>query len=124
MEPGVSGQAEIVQRIGFPIHQSRNWLKLLGVLSILSGILAVFTIVGIVIAWLPIWLGVLLYQSGELVDRAYMSGDERALIASLSKLKTYFLISGIMALIGIACAMIAMSLGMLGAIAGLASMRG
>jgi Family of unknown function (DUF5362) len=123
MEPGASGQADLVQRIGFPIHQSRGWLKLLGVVSILSGILMVFTILGIVIAWLPIWLGVLLYQSAELVDRAYTSGDERTLIASLSKLKLYFIISGIMSLIGVAFMMILMSLGMLGAVARFAASR-
>ena len=123
MEPVAPSQTEIVQRIGFPLHQSKGWLKLLGILSVLSGILAVFTIVGILVAWLPIWLGILLYQSADLVDRAYATGDERQLIASLSKLKTYFTIYGVMALIGIACTMILMSLGMLGAIAGLASLN-
>jgi hypothetical protein len=118
MEPVAPGTTEIVQRIGLPMHQSKGWLKLLGIISILSGALVALTIVGVVIAWLPIWLGVLLYQSADLADRAYATGDERQLIASLSKLKTYFTIYGVMAVIGIACWMIVMSIAMLAGISG------
>ncbi|NIW79677.1 MAG: hypothetical protein GWN16_09545, partial [Calditrichae bacterium] len=46
------------------------WLKFLGIVSIISGAVVAITIVGIIIAWLPIWLGVLLFQAG---DRAYQS---------------------------------------------------
>jgi hypothetical protein len=122
MEPGAFSHTELVQRIGLPMHQSKGWLKFLGVMSILWGVCAVlFTLgIGIVFAWLPIWMGVLLYQSAELADRAYTSGDEASLVASLSKLKLYFVITGILMLIGLAFFMVVASLGMLGALSGLA----
>ncbi len=48
--------------------QSKGWLKFLGVLSIIGGVLSALTIVGILVAWLPIWMGVLLFQAGSQAD--------------------------------------------------------
>jgi hypothetical protein len=125
MEPGAYSQTELVQRIGLPVQQSKGWLKFLGIMSILWGVVSVlFTLgIGIVFAWLPIWMGVLLYQAAALADRAHATGDEASLVASLSKLKLYFVISGILMALGIAFLMIVMSFGMLGALAGLARFR-
>ena len=118
MEADSSPEFDLVRRIGLPIHQSRGWLKLLGVLSIVYGILAMLTIVGIIFAWLPIWLGVLLYQAAGLADSAYISGDEKALTAALGKLKTYITISGVLALLGLVFGALVFTFGLLGAILG------
>lgn len=122
MEQTASDQRHLVQRIGLPIHQSKGWLKLLGVLSIVYGGFMALSIVGLLIAWLPIWMGVMLYQSSNLIDQAYTSGDETVLIESLGKLKTYFTITGVLALIGLIVMGLAMSFGLLGAVAGLMSL--
>ena len=45
----------IIKELSLPIYQSRGWMKLIGVMSIIGGVLAAFTIVGILICWLPIW---------------------------------------------------------------------
>ena len=74
--------------------------------SIVSGALAAISIVGIVFAWLPIWLGVLLWQSGNAVESAHETGDAASFLKSQDKLKTYFLITGIVSLIGIILAVI------------------
>ncbi len=125
MEPVAVSHTELVQRIGLPMQQSKGWLKFLGIMSIISGVCTVlFTLgLGIVIAWLPVWMGVLLYQSAELADRAYTSGDETSLVAALSKIRLYFVITGVMMIVGIAFGMIVVSFGMLGAIASLARFR-
>lgn len=109
-------QASIVRELGLPLLESKGWIKFLGVVSIIQGIIAVFSIVGILIAWLPIWIGVLLYQSATILERAYHSGDKNTYYRAMSKLRTYFIIQGIMTLIGILIAAIALSLGLMGAI--------
>jgi hypothetical protein len=76
-------------------------MKFLGVLLIIGGILYAITIVGIIIAWLPIWMGVVLFQAGSSSEQAYFSGDKFSLLKSLNQLKLYFTIMGIMTLIGI-----------------------
>jgi hypothetical protein len=47
----------LIQVLSMPIYQARGWLKFLGVLSFIGGIFQALSIVGIVIAWLPIWMG-------------------------------------------------------------------
>jgi hypothetical protein len=85
-------------------------------MSILQGVITIFTIIGIFIAWLPIWIGVLLYQTASIMDRAFHTGDKHTFNQSLSKLKTYFMIQGILTLLGLIVAVIALSLGVLGAL--------
>ncbi|MDZ7342384.1 MAG: DUF5362 domain-containing protein [candidate division KSB1 bacterium] len=79
--------------------QSKGWLKFLGVLSIIYGILTAITIVGILIAWLPIWMGVLLFQAGSRADSAALTKDSSQLVTMMDKLRVYFMIQGVLVLI-------------------------
>ncbi|MCK4606166.1 MAG: hypothetical protein KAU35_02600 [candidate division Zixibacteria bacterium] len=74
-------------------------MKLLGVVMIVQGILSALTIVGIVICWLPIWLGVLLFKAAGAAEAAQLTGDRMQLEESLRKIKTYFVINGVLMLI-------------------------
>ena len=65
MEMNAANPATTVREVGLPIYQSKGWLKFLGVLSILQGIMAAITLVGLVIAWLPIWIGVVLHRAPD-----------------------------------------------------------
>lgn len=116
METQASDQSVLLREVGLPLYQSKGWMKFLGIMSIIQGVVAVFTLIGILIAWLPIWVGVILYQSASTMERAYISGDKGEFYEALGKLKTYFLIQGIITLIGIIIALFALSLGMMGAI--------
>ncbi len=109
-------QLTLVREMGFPLYQGKGWIKFLGILSIVQGVIAALTIVGIIFAWLPIWIGVLLYQSATTMEKAYAMGDRKTFADAMGKLKTYFLIQGITALLGIIIAIFAISLGMLGVI--------
>ncbi len=82
------------------LKSMKGWLKFLGILSIAGGALYALTIVGIIFAWLPIWIGVVLYQAGERADRYIASEDEAVLVEFMGKLNTYFTILGIAALVG------------------------
>ena len=95
-----------VQQLSMPIYQTRGWLKFLGVLSIISGVASALSIVGILFAWLPIWMGVLMFQAGSSIESASQLGDKFAFLRSLGSLKTYFVLQGVLALVGIVFALI------------------
>jgi hypothetical protein len=95
----------MVRELSNPIYQARGWLKFLGVLSIIGGIVQALSIVGIIIAWLPIWMGVLMFQAGSSIDAAGQGGDKFAFLNSLGSLKTYFVLQGVLSLIGIIIAL-------------------
>lgn len=94
-------EPRMIQELSVPIHQARGWLKFLGVMSIIGGVGQALTIVGILFAWLPIWMGVLMYQAGSSIDSASQFGDKFAFLRSLGSLKTYFVLQGVLTLIGI-----------------------
>jgi hypothetical protein len=87
----------LVQELSAPIYQARGWLKFLGVLTIIAGIPAIFGLVGI----LQIWIGVLMFQAGSSIEAAAQLGDRLAFLKSMGSLKTYFVIQGVLALLGI-----------------------
>ena len=93
---------ETVRKIIRPIDESRGWMKLLAVVMIVQGVFLAITIIGLLIAWLPIWLGVLLWQSADSARKAREAGDEAIAVMSLTKLKTMITIYGVVALIGVA----------------------
>ena len=84
-----------------PVYQSKGWLKLLGVVLIINGVVAIFTLVGIVICWLPIWMGILLFKAASMIEVAQVNGDKVQLLESLKKIKTYFVINGVLMLIAL-----------------------
>jgi Family of unknown function (DUF5362) len=92
---------QTVLQLSMPIYQARGWLKFLGVLSIISGIGGALSIVGIIFAWLPIWMGVLMLQAGSSIEAAGQLGDKFAFLRSMGSLKTYFVLQGVLALLGI-----------------------
>lgn len=101
MEQTNVDQANVIKEVSIPIYQARGWMKLLGILNIIGGVMLAITLVGIIIAWLPIWMGVILYQAGSSSEQAYFNGDKYSLVKSLTQLKLYFTINGILALIAI-----------------------
>jgi hypothetical protein len=94
-------ESSVIQEVSTPIYESRGWIKLTAILSIINGVLIAFSIVGILIAWLPIWMGVVLYKSASSIEPAKESGHKYALIESLNNMKTYFTIMGVVNLIGL-----------------------
>lgn len=86
-----------------------GWLKLVGVVSIIMGVITALTLVGLLTAWLPIWQGILLLRAGN--DLGSVSIREReAVLSGLRHLKTYFIIQGVVVIIGIAFSMIVLFL--------------
>lgn len=90
---------ELMKDLIEPIYRAKFWMQLTGVMLIISGILTALTIVGIIVAWIPIWVGVVLMQAAKAADKAYQGGDDREVKFALNKIKTYFTIFGVMTLI-------------------------
>jgi len=104
---GISGgEPQIIREVSAPLFEAKGWMRFLGVLMILYGVLMIMTIVGILICWLPIWLGVCLLRAAGSTELAQTGGDKIQLMMAMSRLRTFFTIQGILALIGLILAVI------------------
>jgi hypothetical protein len=84
-----------------------GWMKFVGILTIIGGCLQALSILGLVIAWLPIWMGVVLTKAGSKAGEYADKGDFASLEGLTGQLKTYFTISGIMIIVSFAVAIVA-----------------
>ncbi len=105
-----------------PLHRGKFWMQLLAVVSILYGVLLALTIVGLIVAWIPIWAGVVLMQAAGASSRAFQSGDALEMKHAMGKLKTYFTIFGVLMLIGIILMVVSMIFGIGAGLLGMESM--
>lgn len=102
--PGVTStpapSEQLVKELSEKAAGSSGWMKFLGVLMVIYGVFLIFSIWGILICWLPIWLGILLFRAAgdaELASR----GAPKQLLEYVRRLNRYFMIQGILALIGV-----------------------
>lgn len=96
-----------VSDLATPLSSGAGWMKFVGIMFILQGAMTALSLIGIVIAWIPIWIGVLVMQSAGAIERAQISGDAMAMKEALGKLRTYFVIQGVFYLIGLILAAVA-----------------
>lgn len=95
----------IIQIRGYAV-EATPWLKFIGVMSIIYGVLIALTIVGILIAWAPIWMGVLLFQAGNAAKDSQMLDNPTLLVEMMKKLKTFFIVNGILLVVGLVVGLI------------------
>jgi len=112
-----------IKTVSAPLYDAKFWLKLVAVMSIVYGALVALSIVGIIVAWLPIWMGVLLFQCAGQIEQANTADDAQALHNALAKLRTYFTILGVMTLIGLVVGVVGFLLGGAAMFAGMGSMH-
>jgi hypothetical protein len=93
---------EAVRRFAAALHAGRFWMLLIGWLLIVGGIMDALSIVGILFAWLPIWIGVVLLQAAGRVAEAERSGEAATLLEALGRIRLYFVILGVFVLVMIA----------------------
>ncbi|MEJ2596041.1 MAG: DUF5362 family protein [bacterium] len=94
-------EEKVVKEVSMPLYTSKGWLKLIGILMLIYGVLIALTVVGIIVAWLPIWIGIILMQAAARINEAQITGRKEALIKAQSSLSTYFTVYGVLALIGL-----------------------
>lgn len=83
-----------------PLGSSVFYLKITGWWMIIYGVICAITIFGIIICWLPIWIGISLKNAGEELERGYATGDMRRFQSASKNLSTYFTIMGVLSIIG------------------------
>jgi hypothetical protein len=97
-----NGESEFVREASLPLYQARGWLKFVGIMMILGGIPSALALVGII----PIWQGVLLMQAAASIETAANTGQKFAFNSAMSNIKTFFVVNGILMLIGIIIALL------------------
>jgi len=90
--PGIKPLAE-------PLYNVKNWMRLVGVLTISAGVLISLTVIGIVVGWIPILAGIALFQSASRVEEAVITGKAGNLTGALDKLGFYFKMTAAMRLV-------------------------
>ena len=113
-----------IQFLLAPLIKNSNWLKFLGVILIVQGVLVCLSIIGILVGWIPIWLGVLLFASGTKLDRVRSEDSEVDAIESIEKISLYFKINAILTLIVLVLALFGITLAGLGGLATLSYVTG
>lgn len=102
----------LIKTLSLPLYQSKGWMKLIGVMMILYGLLVALSIIGIIVAWLPIWMGILLFQAASAAEDAQAKESPEDLLNALNRLRTYFTIMGVLTLIGLIFAFLGFFTGM------------
>lgn len=83
------------------LYAAKGWIRFLGILTLISGVLQALSIVGLIFAWIPIWIGLLLCAASSRIAEAHEQGDAFALVTALDKLRLFFKITGILTLISL-----------------------
>jgi hypothetical protein len=97
-----------------------GWIKFLGITSIIAGGLYALSIIGIIIAWLPIWIGIILVRVAN-GSKEVAEGKIESIGEMLGSLKTFFILSGVLTIISIAFSIIwfmVMGIAMIGGLLG------
>lgn len=92
---GTPTQKVDISGLVLPLYQSLFWMRLFAVCLIVYGALITVTGVGVLVAWLPMWIGVILLLTGKSITVAYKGNNEQAFVQSISRLKTIFITLGI-----------------------------
>ncbi len=96
-----SDNSKLLKDLAAPLFQAKRWIKLFGWMLIGNGVLTIFSGWGILVCWIPIWMGLLLIKVGKAMDLAGRNGDRSQFILAQQKLKTFFTVNGILLAVGI-----------------------
>lgn len=84
-----------INRLVTPLYQSLIWIRLFAACLIFYGALTTVTGVGVLVAWIPMWIGVLLLLASKSIATAYRENDEQAFMLLIARLKTIFTTLGL-----------------------------
>lgn len=89
----------LVTQLMEPIAKAGFWLKFMAIIQIIAGIFTAITVIGLLFAWLPIWMGILMWQIANRAKEAAISGDRLSGESAQNKTKTLFIIMGVITLL-------------------------
>ena len=78
------------------------WLKVFAMALLINAVLDVLVSTwALLVVWLPLWMGILLWQAAQMLEDFRTAGDLQAGSESVAKLALYFKIFAITILVGI-----------------------
>lgn len=86
-----------VEDIMAPLVGVKKWMKLVGIMNIIVGGLYCATIVGAIVGWLPLWIGIVLTKASDKLSTGQIL-DYRE---STQNIATYFSILGVLTLVSL-----------------------
>jgi ABC-type phosphate transport system permease subunit len=89
----------ITRQVSEPLYNSRKWMRFASIVLILQGVFSVFSIWGIIVCWIPIWMAVLLRSAANSITTAFETDDTQELKTTMEKLGKYFRIFGTLLLV-------------------------
>ncbi len=90
----------IVQYLASPIYRARGWIRFLAVLGFIAGGLYAITIVGLLFAWIPVLIGVFLWQAASAVEAGYNERSAEKVHAGQDKLRLAIMTYAITLIVG------------------------
>ncbi len=90
---------EGMQQAVAAMRGGRGWMKFLGIISIIYGALWCMSIIGAVVGWIPLWLGIVLLQASSKAEKLERDGDESTLAEYMQLVSKCFRIAGITELV-------------------------
>ena len=84
-----------------PLFAVAGWLRFLGILNIIFGAIYCLTIVGLIIGWLPLWIGITLNKASSSLQTGYTQRNYMDVRSSMESLALVIKIFGVLALIGL-----------------------
>ncbi|MCE1201120.1 MAG: DUF5362 domain-containing protein [Bacteroidia bacterium] len=92
-------EQNLIREVSFSLSRYASWMKFLGIAAIIYGVMTAMSIIGIIVAWLPIWMGYLLVKAASKAKTATSYGDRYALEEAMQNIGNYFIINGIVLII-------------------------
>lgn len=92
-------EKELVKDFASYLAVNAGWIKFGAVICIIVGVANCLTIFGIIIGWLPIWVGVILLKAANSATSAQVTGYREELEESLDRLSFFFKLLGILLLL-------------------------
>lgn len=82
-----------------PLYDAKGWLMLTAWFLIVIGVIYCITIIGLIIGWLPLWMGFLLKAASESLKSGFEQQDPMAIQQATRKLSTLATIFGVITII-------------------------
>lgn len=76
-------------------------MKLVGIINIVAGVLYCLTIVGLIVGWIPLWIGICMNRASNQIGDGFTIGNDQLTHQGVDSLATAIKILGVILLIGI-----------------------
>jgi hypothetical protein len=114
-----------IKRLASILAAGSGWMKFLAVFMFIGSGLDLIGSFGlaIVIIWIPIWMGVVLWSAGSKASLALATGSEADLAQALDKLRFFFKFYGILIIVAMVIVVLAMIAFMFIGVSSLSNLR-